>query len=273
MWLSERCGMKNVLMAGAMVFLALGADAADAPRLLAHRGGAMEFDENSLGAFRASYEKGLRGFETDIRLTKDNVLVILHDDKLERMSTGKGPVENMTASEVKTLRLKKSGEPVPLAQDLLNYFKDKPDIFIELEMKTGNTNLYKPARLETYCRLLHDAAQSTMPAGTYCFTSFDTRVLRVMKKLYPDANTGLIVGGALDDEQIKLALELGVKRIAPMMDVTSRKAVKDAHKAGLKVTGWPTLSEADYALGVALGCDNLTTDIPVRLFKNVAKPE
>jgi len=263
--------MKNVLMTGAMVFLALGAGAANAPRLLAHRGGAMEFDENSLGAFRASYEKGLRGFETDIRLTRDNVLVILHDDKLERTSTGKGLVENMTADEVKALRLKKSGEPVPLAQDLLNYFKDKPGIFIELEMKTGNTNLYTLARLETYCRLLHDAAKATLPSGTYSFTSFDQRALRTMMRLYPGANTSLIVGGALDEKQIKTARELGCKRISPVMDVTSRKAVKDAQKAGLEVTGWPTRSEEDYALGVALGFDCLTTDIPVKLHESLRK--
>ena len=227
----------------------------------------------ALGAFQGCYEKGLRGFETDFRLTKDDVLVVLHDDKLDRTSTGTGLIENLTADEVKALKLKKSGEPVPFAQDLMNYFKDKPDIFIELEMKTGNTNIYTEARLEIYCRLLHDAAKATMPTGTYCFTSFDKRALRIMKQRYPDANTGLIVGGALDEKQIKLALELGARQIGPVMDVTSRKAVRDAQKAGLKVTGWPTVSEADYALGVALGFDYLTTDIPVRLFKNVTKPE
>jgi len=243
------------------------------PRLLAHRGGASEFDENSLGAFRTCYEKGLRGFETDIRMTKDNALVVLHDDTLDRTATAKGVVENMTAAEVKAIRLKKSGEPLPFAQDLMDCFKDKPDIFIELEMKTSNAKLYTPARLEVYCRLLHDAAKATMPSNTYCFTSFDKRVLKTMKRLYPDAPTGLIVGGAMDEKQIALAKALKVRQIGPVMDKTTRKAVRDAHKAGFKLTGWPTVNEADYALGVAMGYDYLTTDIPVRLFKGIAKPE
>ncbi|OQC29762.1 MAG: Glycerophosphoryl diester phosphodiesterase [Verrucomicrobia bacterium ADurb.Bin070] len=261
--------MTKGLIAGAVMLAVAWGNAANAPRLLAHRGGGKEYDENSLGAFKASYEKGLRGFETDIRLTKDNALVILHDDKLDRTTTGTGFIENLTADQVKALKLKKSGEPVPFAQDLMSYFKDKPDIFIELEMKTGNTNLYTLARLETYCKALHEAAQSTLPRGAYFFTSFDKRALGTMKRLYPDADIGLIVGGALDEKVIKTALELGCKRVAPVMDKTCRKAVSDAKKAGLGLTGWPTLSEADYALGVALGFDCLTTDYPVKLHQGL----
>ena len=261
--------MKAGIVTGVWAVLALCAGAADAPRLLAHRGGGKEYDENSLGAFKASYEKGLRGFETDIRLTKDNVLVVLHDDKLERTTTGTGFIENLTADEVKALKLKKSGEPVPFAQDLMAYFKDKPDIFIELEMKTSNSNLYTLARLETYCKALHGAAQATLPRGTYFYTSFDKRALVTMRRLFPEADIGLIVGGALDDKAIKTALELGCKRVAPVMDKTCRKDVAAAKKAGLGLTGWPTLSEADYALGVALGFDCLTTDYPVKLHEGL----
>lgn len=265
----EGVRMTKGLVAGAVMLAVTWGNAAHAPRLLAHRGGGKEYDENSLGAFKASYEKGLRGFETDIRLTKDNALVLLHDDKLERTTTGTGFIENLTADEVKALKLKKSGEPIPFAQDILTYLKDKPDIFIELEMKTGNTNLYTAARLETYCKVLHDAAVTTLPRGTYFFTSFDKRVLSTMKRLYPDADIGLIAGGALDEKVIKTALELGCKRVAPVMDKTCRKAVNDAKKAGLGLTGWPTLSEADYALGAAMGFDCLTTDYPVKLHESV----
>ena len=265
--------MKKGMAITVLCVAALGACADPAPRLLAHRGGAKEFDENSLGAFRGSYEKGVRGFETDIRLTKDDALVILHDDTLDRTATGTGVVENVTANDVKALKLKKSGEPLPFAQDLMAYFKGKPDIFIELEMKTGNTNLYTQARLDVYCRLLHDAAQAAMPSNAYCFTSFDRRALQTMKRLYPDAPVGLIIGGPLDEKQLKLAQELKACQVAPLLDATCRKAVAEAKKAGFRVTGWMANTEADYALGKALGGDNLTTDCPVHLFEKVAKPE
>jgi glycerophosphoryl diester phosphodiesterase len=217
-----------------------------------------------MGAFKACYEKGLRGFESDYRLTKDNRIVILHDNNLNRVTDGTGNVENMTADEVRKVRTKKSGEPLPFIEDYVAFFKDKPDVLAELEMKTSNKRLYPDRRLEAYCNLLHKAAQG-LPKGTYCFTSFDHRVLRTMKRLHPDAPTGLIVGGALDEEQLALAKELQVQRIAPMMDKTTREAVRDAQKAGFKLTGWPTVNEADYALGVAMGYDYITTDIPVKL--------
>src|SRR5690554_2441617 len=45
-------------------------------QLFSHRGGAHEQDENTLEAFKASYEKGLRGFETDVRISKDGIFII-----------------------------------------------------------------------------------------------------------------------------------------------------------------------------------------------------
>lgn len=254
----------KMLLTVSIIAAAMAANAAGMPRLLAHRGGAHEYDENTMGAFKACYEKGLRGFESDYRMTKDNHIVILHDDTLNRTTDGTGNVEYMTADEVRKVRTKKTGEPLPFVEDYVAFFKDKPGVFAELEMKTGNTKLYPEERLEAYCRILHEAA-SALPPGTYCFTSFDHRVLRVMKRLYPDAPTGLIVGGALDDKVIADAKELKVQQIAPVMDKTTRKAVRDAQKAGFKITGWPVVNEADYALGVAMGYDHLTSDIPVRL--------
>lgn len=263
--------MKQIPMLGIIAVLAT-ASVADTPRLMAHRGGAHEFDENTMGAFKACYDKGLRGFESDYRMTKDNQIVILHDDKLDRTTDSTGHIEHMTADEVRKIRTKKTGEPLPFIEDYVAYFRDKPDVFAELEMKTSNTSLYPDDRLETYCHALVKAAKG-LPEGSYCFTSFDVRTLRMMKQLYPRAPTALIVGGAMDDKTIALAKELKVQQIGAVMDRTTRKAVRDAKKAGFRLTGWPTVSEADYQLGVAMGYDNLTTDIPVRLIEGIAKPK
>jgi len=246
--------------------------AAGQPRLLAHRGGAHEQDENTMAAFKASYDAGLRGFETDFRMTTDNRMVILHDHTLEGKTDGKGFVEDKTYEELRPLRTKKTGQPLPTIEDFVAYFKDKPDTFTEYEMKMPVKELaYSDERLEMYCRVMWEATRP-MPPGTYCFTSFDHRVLRKMREMYPDAPTGLI-GGTLDDKQIEVAKGLKVNQIACVMDVTTRKGIREAQKAGFKVTGWPTVNEADYALGVALGCDVICTDIPIKLIEGVAKPK
>lgn len=240
-------------------------------RIIAHRGAGYEVDENTVEACRHSYDMGIRGFEVDIRLTRDNQLVLMHDDTVSRTATGgSGAVESMTLAEVQKLRTKKDNAAVPSAGDLFAYFKDKPDAFIELEMKTSKKDVYPDERVETYCKLLHEAAREGLPAGTYLFTSFDKRTLATMKRLFPDAPIMLISGKAPEPGLIEEAKQLGCKRLAIVMDLTTRKFVRDAQKAGLQIAGWPTKSKEDAALAVALGVNTFTTDFP-SLF--VAKKE
>lgn len=261
--------MTGATLACVLVVGALYAGAQAAPRLLAHRGGSLEADENTMGAFRQSYEKGLRGFETDVHLTRDEQLVILHDDTLDRTTTGKGSVEAATAEEVRAVRTKKAGEPVPFLSDFLTYFKDKPGVFIEMEMKT-NTKTYSDERLEVYCRKLHDEVKRVLPDKAYSFTSFDRRALKIMHRIDPMIATTLIISGPAEMKLIQEAKELGCSRISPQMDMTTRQFVREAKTAGLEVAVWPGTSEQDLALAEALGTDCLTTDIPARLQAKLA---
>ena len=88
-------------------------------RLFSHRGGRMEHDENTLSAFQASYDAGYRGFETDIRMTRDGALVITHDSSLERTTDGTGTVEEKTEAEIRRLRTKQ-GNKVLFLDELLD---------------------------------------------------------------------------------------------------------------------------------------------------------
>ncbi|MDI9443110.1 MAG: glycerophosphodiester phosphodiesterase [Planctomycetota bacterium] len=242
--------------------------------LFAHRGGGHEFDENTLDAFRSCYEKGLRGFETDVRMTKDGELVILHDDSLDRTHTATGAVEHKMAAELRTVTSKKTGQPVLFLEELLSYLDDKPGVYLELEMKTSNKEFYPDARLDEYCRRLYAAVQAHKPKGSfYVCTSFDERPLRIVKALDADADLLLITGGPCCPEIVKRAQDLGVKRIGCRMEETSRAAVRAAQKAGLFVTGWPGHSLQDYHLAVGLGVDAICSDIPVAIQTWKAKNE
>src|SRR5690606_38437348 len=128
-----------------------------AVQLFAHRAGAHEQDENTLQAFKNSYNQGLRGFETDIRMTKDGELVIFHDASLERIAGQQGIIEEMTAAELRKVKTKK-GNPILFLNELLEFLKDKPSIYLELEMKT-NPTAYPQEKLERYCDMLYKAAK------------------------------------------------------------------------------------------------------------------
>src|SRR5690606_4439708 len=88
-----------IMMMDISSFSALKTQAQDkSVQLFAHRAGAHEQDENTLQAFQNTYDQGLRGFETDIRMTQDGELVIFHDASLDRITGQQGIVEEMTAA-------------------------------------------------------------------------------------------------------------------------------------------------------------------------------
>ncbi len=262
-----------IVVTGAGFAMAGLAAAQEKGLLFAHRGGSYEFDENTLLAFRSCYEKGLRGFETDVRMTKDGQLVILHDDTLDRTYNATGAVEHKTADQLRAITTKK-GQPFLFLEELLAYFDDKPGVYLEFEMKTSNKELYPDARLEEYCRKLLAAVQSRQPEGSfYVCTSFDQRPLRIIKGLDPAADLLLITGGPCCPEIVEQAQSMGIKRIGCRMEETSRAAVTAAQKAGLLVTGWPGHTIQDYHLAVGLGVDAICTDIPIAVQAWKAKTE
>lgn len=234
-------------------------------RLFSHRGGRMEHDENTIQAFRASYEVGYRGFETDIRMTKDGELVVTHDSSLERTTDGTGIVEEKTKAEILQMRTKK-GNKVLFLDELLDFLKDKPGLYVEFEMKTNPTSLYPEERLKQYCDKLYKMVMANKPIDAeYVFTSFDYRGLRYLQSNYPGVDLLLIVSKPCNDETIALCKTVGIKRLGAAMNGTSRTAVKKAHEAGLIVSLWPGQSTEDFMLGAYLGCDYMCTDIPVAL--------
>jgi glycerophosphoryl diester phosphodiesterase len=233
-------------------------------QLFAHRGGAYEYDENTLEAFKNSYEKGLRGFETDVRISKDGVFIISHDASLERTNGIKGIVEEMTAAEWRKVKTKK-GNSLLFLDDLLDYFKDKPSVYFEFEMKTKPED-YPQEKLEPYCNALYKKVMDKKPASSsYLLTSFDKRPLKYLKANYPEVDLLFITSSHLTPEVIKETLDLGIKRVGCRLGGTSRDMVKSAQKAGLFVSCWPGHSVNDFLLGVMLGCDYLCSDVPVEV--------
>jgi glycerophosphoryl diester phosphodiesterase len=233
--------------------------------LFAHRGGAHEFEENTLPAFQASYEKGLRGFETDVRMTRDGQFVILHDDLLDRTYDASGTVEEKTAAELKNVKSKRGDQTLLFLDDLLDYFADKPGVYFELEMKTGNKDLYPDDRIKEYCQRLRQVVKERQPEGsTYVLTSFDKRPLQIIHESDPDADLLYIINdGACTADDVKQAQALGARRMGVRIDKVTRNEIAAAQAQGMLVNGWPGHSLVDYHLAVGLGVDAICCDVPV----------
>lgn len=117
----------------------------DIPVVLAHRGGALIAPEHTMIAFEKSFELGVDGFEIDIRLTKDEEIVVLHDETIDRTSDGMGAVKDFTLEELKNFNFgfhyKDNNGNFPYRNQkveivtLRELFEKFPNMFINIDIK------------------------------------------------------------------------------------------------------------------------------------------
>ena len=91
-----------------------------------------KYPENSLGAFQYAKQKSF-GIELDVRLTKDNEVVVFHDDNLQRMCRVNKDVRELTLEELRECRLKETGFTIPTLEEVLDLIHDEVPIIIELK--------------------------------------------------------------------------------------------------------------------------------------------
>ena len=70
----------------------------------AHRGASKYFPENTILAFKEAIKTGATGIELDVHKTKDNILVVIHDEDIQRTFKGKGLVKDMTLKELRSFK-------------------------------------------------------------------------------------------------------------------------------------------------------------------------
>lgn len=232
-------------------------------KLVAHCGG-REVGENVLEAFEESYRQGIPGYETDIRMTKDGVLVINHDSKLGRVC-GRDDlaIETVTLEELMALP-RKDGRSFMTLDTLLDFFEGKSGVYVEFEMKTRPYDLIPQSRMEEYCDKLYKAVTSRMPADAdYVFSSGDVRPLKYMQQAFPGVKMMYITDDPVCDASIYICSKvLCVGQLAAKLDGTSRKAVEEAHRQGLRVNVYTGKTIDDAVLAAYLGADYHCTNVP-----------
>lgn len=120
--------------------------------VVAHRGDWRYAPENSIAAIEHSIEMGVDVVEIDLQLTKDSVLIVMHDAKLNRTTTGKGDIKDWTLDSIKTLNLKsgcniKTKHKVPTLEEALLAAKGK--VLINLDKADRYFDLVVPVLEKT----------------------------------------------------------------------------------------------------------------------------
>lgn len=116
----------------------------------AHRGWSAEYPENTMEAFIAAEKLGVDQIETDVRISKDGELVLIHDSTLDRTTNGTGLVCDKTLAELKELDAgSHKGEAfkdcrIPTFKEFMDHFKDHPTMTLDIELKEYPSNSSTP---------------------------------------------------------------------------------------------------------------------------------
>ncbi len=233
------------------------------PVVLAHRGGADEGPENTVELFKRVTAAGVTHIETDAQVTADGLVVLSHDETLDRCYDGEGPISDYTYEELKQHR-NAAGEPLPLLRDVLEQF---PETFFNIDVKTD-------AVADPVLQALRemDALDRTLVA------SFSERRLERLRAQEPRLVTSLGVSAVvrllLAAETVSKAeswlvpgprqqvLAAQVPETNKGIRVVSPRFIATAHAAGLAVHVW-TVNDVDRVNQLLdWGVDGIVTDRP-----------
>ena len=126
----------------------------------AHRGWPAKYPENTMESFKAATELGVDQLELDVRVTKDNELVIIHDATVDRTTNATGLVCEYTLAELKALDAgSHMGEQfkdckIPTFIEFMDYIKDHPTMTLDVELKEYPTEGHEAIAYDVCDRVL-----------------------------------------------------------------------------------------------------------------------
>ncbi len=166
---------------------------------IAHRGlhdAANGIIENTLSAARAAIEGGY-AIELDVQADRDLVPVVFHDETLDRLTTGSGPVVALTAAELAAIPFKGTADRIPTLGAFLDFVDDRVPVIVEV--KTDWTGM--PA----FCEKVAGVLQGYR--GRAAVMSFDPKTVEAFKKIAPALPRGIVAESFKGEDAGKLPLK------------------------------------------------------------------
>ena len=239
---------------------------AGGPILIAHRGGSLEAPENTLAAFQHAIRVGAQYVELDVQMSSDGALVVIHDDTLDRTTSGSGPVGALTFEQLRRLDAGShfgpqfKGEPIPTLREVLDLCVEA-SVGVVIELKSPH--LY-PGMVEKVAALLGEIWMRGAE-NLWCI-SFDHDSIRQLRALDPTVPLGYLYE---PHEQQFVHPDDIVQAYCPYYRtaLAHPAQVARAHELGKLVFVYTVDEEEDVRRLTASGVDGMVTDRPGSLMK------
>ncbi len=213
---------------------------------IAHRGASAYEPENTIRSFTRAMELGADMIELDVRRSLDGRLVVIHDDKVDRTTNGRGLVRAKSLAELRDLDAG-MGERIPTLEEVLELAAGRTKLVIELKEDGLEERVIELIR---YYGLVEDLF----------VVSFKPLRLRAIKEREPGLKTGLILFAAADP--LKSAASCGADAVAPFRWFITRGLAERARKIGMHLFTW-TVDDRDKAERLrGMGVSGIVTNKP-----------
>ncbi len=232
------------------------------PLIIAHRGASSQAPENTMSTFKAAVEAGADAVELDVRLSKDQQVVIMHDRRVDRTTTGVGTVGSHTLEDLKALDAGSwfgrdyTSEQVPTLEEVFQQMPQGYPIYVE--MKAGGFGAWRLAQEVARQISAHQRWESAMVA------SFNPLAARFLQAINNRIVRGYIWSG-------KHPFPLRRRWLVPMANpywmapdrgTLNPGLLRKLHVHGHPVAAWDMDASRDLSELMGMGLDGVVTDHP-----------
>ncbi|MBY7663785.1 glycerophosphodiester phosphodiesterase [Staphylococcus agnetis] len=236
-------------------------------KIVAHRGLAEKYPENTKLAYQAALGRHIDMLEIDLHMTKDGALVVIHDETIDRTSNGKGEIKELTLDELRTYdfgswKAPYQHEEIMTFDEVLTLCKNYSKMLL-IEIKTPK----KYPGIEE--AVIQKIKNQQFPHHRIIIQSFDMKSIQRIHTLTPYIKLGVLISKRkywLKQPPFKDIAQFA-DYANPNFKLVNPRFIQRAHQEGLKVMPYTVNTVDDAKHMMKLGVDGLITDAPHRLFK------
>lgn len=236
-----------------------------APIKIAHRGAAGYCPENTMASFKKAIELGADFIEIDVQLSRDGMLVVIHDPTLERTTNGSGYVRDHDFADLRKLDAGSwfgknfKNEKIPVFEELLENVLPHTGILIELK----NPSLY-PGIEQKLADAILNKSLHLEKEPLIMVQSFDTDSVKRFHSLLPSLPAGVLIRHnprGISDKRLK-EFSAFAQFINPKQTMMTRRLKDRIHAHGMDAFTWTVNQQKQIHRFEIMKLDGVTTDYP-----------
>ncbi len=235
-------------------------------KICGHRGAVNYKPENTMSGFEWCVNNDIKWAECDVQLTDEDILIIIHDETLDRTSDTKGLIKKITKKKLETINVGinnskvKLFQKIPTLEELLNFCKTS-GLKLNIEMK-----FYDPIKSSYRKRLVDEllkTIETTKSNDQVLITSFDIKALKILRKLSKEIPIGILYEN-LPKNWAKSATDLKVTSIHLDYNFLTFEKLNQIHTLNIKSFVYTCNNPSEIKLFWEAGLSGVITDDPLR---------